>query len=70
MLRAARIVCSHGNRVDLKPATSFDRCYEKALGDAVHSVHLPQLSIAYLETHTVRDAATYGIEIPVRLAAE
>lgn len=68
--RAALIACTHGNRVDLKSVTSFDGCYEKALGDAVHSAHQPQLSIVYLATHTARDAAIYGIEIPVRLAAE
>jgi UrcA family protein len=67
---AARIACTHGNRVGLKPPTSYDGCYEKALGDAVHSAHQPQLSIVYLATHTVRDAAKYGIEVPVRLAAE
>jgi UrcA family protein len=68
--KAADIVCTHGNRVGLEPVTSFDGCYEKALGDAVHSAHQPRLSIVYLETHTVRDAWTYGIEVPVRLAVE
>jgi UrcA family protein len=68
--RAARIVCTHGNRVGLESPSSFNDCYEKALGDAVHSAHQPQLSIVYRATHTVRDAATYGIEVPVSLAAE
>jgi len=68
--KAARIACTHGMRVDLEPATSFLGCYETALGNAVHSAHQPQLSIVYLATHTVRDAATYGIEVPVRLAGE
>jgi UrcA family protein len=68
--RAARIACTHGRRVDLQPVASFSDCYEKALGDAVHSLHQPQLNIVYLATHTVRDAATYDIEVPVRLAAE
>jgi UrcA family protein len=65
---AARIVCTHGMRVDLQPVDSFSDCYEKALGSAVHSIHQPQLNIVYLATHTVRDAATYDIEVPVRLA--
>ena len=67
---AALIVCTHGNRVDLDPPASFHGCYEKALGDAVRSAHQPQLSMVYLAAHTRRDAAAYGIEVPVRLAAE
>jgi UrcA family protein len=67
---AAWIACTHGMRVDLQPVASFSDCYGKALGDAVHSVHQPQLNIVYLATHTVRDAATYDIEAPVRVAAE
>jgi UrcA family protein len=68
--QAARIACTHGMRVDLAPVAGFSDCYEKALGNAVRSVHQPQLNIVYLATHTVRDAATYDIEVPVRLAAE
>jgi UrcA family protein len=66
---AAWVACTNGMRVDLEPVASFSDCYEKALGNAVHSVHQPQLNIVYLATHTVRDAATYDIEIPVQLAA-
>jgi UrcA family protein len=68
--RAARTACGDGDRVGLEPPTSFAGCYEKALGGGVRSAHRPQLSIIYLATHTVRDAATYGIEVPVRLATE
>ena len=68
--KAASIACTHGMRIDLEPATSFSGCYEKALGDTVRSARQPQLSIVYLETHTVRDAAKYGIEIPVLMAAK
>jgi UrcA family protein len=68
--RAARTACGDGDRVGLEPPTSFESCYEQALGDAVRSAHRPQLSIIYLTTHTVRDAATFGIEVPVRLATE
>lgn len=67
---AAQIVCTHGMRVDLEPATSFSGCYEKALGEAVRSTHRPQLSVVYLSGHTPLDAAKYGIEVPVQLAAE
>ena len=68
---AARTACDNGNRVDLlQPLPNFAGCYEKALGNAVRSVDRPQLNAVYLETHTLRDAATYGIEVPVRMAAE
>lgn len=68
--RAARTACTNGNRVDLAPPASFIGCYEKALGAAVGSAHRLQISIVYLETHTPRDAATYSIGVPVRMAAE
>ena len=68
--KAADIACTHGMRVDLEPVASLHGCYEKALGEAVRSAHQPQLSIVYLSMHTPRDAARYGIEVPVRMAAE
>jgi len=67
---AAHTACGNGNRVGLQPPSSFVGCYEKALGDAVRSVNRPQLNIAYLATHTTRDAETYGIEIPARMAGK
>jgi UrcA family protein len=68
--RAARTACTSGNRVDLAPPTSYVGCYERALGAAVGSAHQLQISIVYLESHTPRDAATYSIDVPVRVAAE
>jgi UrcA family protein len=68
--KAVRIVCTHGMRVDLEPATSFSGCYEKVLGQAVRSAHRPQLNVVYLSTHTPLHAAKFGIEVPVQLAAE
>ena len=68
--KAADIACTHGMRVDLEPVASLHGCYEKALGEAVRSAHQPQLSFVYLAMHTPRDAARYGIEVPVRMAAE
>ena len=68
--KAAGIACTHGMRVDLQPPTSVADCYEKALGDAVRSAHQSQLTIVYLATHTPRDAATYGIEVPVLFATK
>lgn len=67
---AADVACTHGNRVDLKPSSDPVRCYEKALGEAIRSANLPLLTQVYLGTHTLRQAAAYGIEVPARLAAE
>jgi UrcA family protein len=67
---AARAACGDGNRVGLQSPSSFVDCYEKALGDAVRSVNRPQLNIVYLATHTSREAATYGIDVPARIAAK
>jgi UrcA family protein len=65
---AAWVVCTHGNRVDLEPAD--DRCYEKALGNAIRSVKAPLLTRIYLETHTLRQAAALGVEAPAQVAAK
>jgi len=67
---AARVVCTHGMRVDLKPVTDENACYEKALGDAIRSVKLPLLTEVYLATHTLQQAVARGIEVPVQLAAK
>ena len=67
---AADIACTHGNRVDLKPSDDPAGCSEKALGEAIRSVNLPLLTHVYLETHTLRQAAMYGIEAPAQLAAK
>jgi UrcA family protein len=67
---AAWIVCTHGNRVDLAPAPDPDACYEKALGEAVRSAKVPLLTQAYLESHSTRVAAAYGIEMPVQVATK
>jgi len=68
--RAARIVCTDGMRVGLKPVTDEDACYEKALVDAIRSVHLPLLTQVYLETHTLRQAAVNGIDVPLMIATK
>jgi UrcA family protein len=67
---AAQVVCTHGMRVDLKPVTNENACYEKALGDAIRSVNLPLLTQVYLATHTIQQAAARGIEVPVQVAAK
>jgi len=68
--QAARVACTHGYQVGLEPPANFTGCYEKALGEAVHSVHRAEVSTVHLATHTPRDAAQYGIEVPVRTAPE
>src|ERR1700688_2051440 len=62
--KPARVVCGHGNRVDLRPLIDFADCQEKAVGDAVRSVNRPQLTVVYLGTHTLLDAAARGIDVP------
>lgn len=67
---AADVACTHGNRVDLQPPGDPVACYEKALGEAIRSANLPLLTQVYLGTHTLRQAAVYGIEAPAQLAAK
>jgi UrcA family protein len=68
--RAAWIVCTHGRRIDLQPSPDREGCYEKALGDAVRSANVLLLTEIYLETHTLREAAARGIDVPVQVAAK
>jgi len=67
---AARIVCGSGDRVGLEPVTDYRSCFEKALGNAIRSVNRPQLTMAYLRTHTLRDAAAQSIDVPTLVAAK
>ena len=69
---AARVACTHGNRVGLElyaDYADFAQCFEKALGNAVRSANLKPLTQAYLATHTRREATALGIEVPVQVAA-
>jgi UrcA family protein len=68
--RAARVVCTHGNRVGLEADPLPEICFEKALADAIRSAKVPLLTQIYLETHTLRQAAALGIEVPAQLAAK
>jgi len=68
--KAARIVCTHGNRVDLQVSPDPEACYENALGEAVRSANASLLTQVYLETHTLREAAAQGIDVPVQVAAK
>jgi UrcA family protein len=68
--KAAHIVCGPSNRVGLRSVDNIGACYEKALGDAVRSANLPQLTMVYLHTHSPEVAAARGIGIPVLVAAK
>ena len=66
---AARVVCTHGNQVGLAPSPDPEGCYKQALGDAIRSANVPLLTRVYLETHTLREAAARGIDVPAQVAA-
>jgi UrcA family protein len=67
---AAWIVCTRGTRVDLKPSDNVKGCYEKALAGAVRSVAAPMVTQIYLGTHTMKQAAAYGIQLPAQFAVK
>jgi UrcA family protein len=67
---AATIVCGRANRVGLRGVDNFSGCVETAIGGAVRSANLPQLTMIYLQTHSMQDAANRGIEVPVLVAAK
>ncbi len=57
-------------RVDLKPVADPKGCYEKALGSAVRSANLMLITRVYLQSHTLQQAAAFGIDVPMEVAAE
>ena len=65
---AAYLVCGSGKRVGLQPVDDVSGCCEKAVGDAVRSANLPQLTLVYLKTHTLQEAEAH--RIPVIVAAK
>jgi UrcA family protein len=67
---AAWIVCTRGTRVGLLPAENQFKCYQSALGDAVHASNKPLVTQIYLATHTLQEAAAHGIDVPARVAAK
>ena len=67
---AARVVCTHGMRVDLAPTPDPGACYQKALGDAVRTANTKLLTQIYLATHTLEQAAAFGIDLPVQIASK
>jgi UrcA family protein len=67
---AATVACTHGNRVDLEPLANPQECFEKALAAAIRTTKSPGLTQIYLGTHTLREAAARGIEVPSQIAAK
>jgi len=67
---AAWIVCTRGTRVGLLPADNQFKCYQNALGEAVHASNKPLVTQIYLATHTFEEAAAHGIDIPAQVAAK
>jgi UrcA family protein len=66
---AAWIACRGANRVGLAPSPNPEACSQKALGDAIQSANIRQLTQIYLETHTLQEASARGIDIPLQVAA-
>lgn len=66
---AAIEVCGRGMRVGLQAVDNFPACIETALGEAVRSANLPQLTLEYLRTHTLQQALNYRIDVPVLTVA-
>lgn len=67
---AARVACTDGNRVGLAPSPDPEGCREKALADAIRAANLTLLTRVYLASHTLRQAAAHGIDVPVPVAAK
>jgi UrcA family protein len=65
---AANDVCTRSARVDVLSPDNSPACFEKALGKAVRQANSPLVTQAYLFNHTLRDAATWGIEVPSEVA--
>jgi UrcA family protein len=67
---AARVVCTDGDQVGLEPSPEPERCYEKALADAIRAANLRLVTQLYLESHTLGEAAAHGIDVPIPVAAK
>jgi UrcA family protein len=67
---AAQTVCGNSLRVAARPLTDFASCFQHALGDAIRSANKPQLTMVYMNTHTLQDAANRGISVPILMAMD
>jgi UrcA family protein len=68
--RAAEVVCTERNRVDLVRIDDYKTCYRKAVSNVIRSLKRPLLTWIYLETHTLKEAEAAGIDLPQQLAAK
>jgi UrcA family protein len=66
---AAWVACTGANRVGLAPSSNPKACSENALGEAIQSANIRQLTQVYLEEHTLREASAHGMGIPLHVAA-
>lgn len=69
MADAAWIACTRANRVGLAPSADEQACTEESLAAAIRSVHMPLVTLAYLEKHSLGQATAHGIEVPVQASA-
>ena len=67
---AAWTVCTRADRVGLVPVENKFKCYQRALGEAVHASNKPLVTRIYLATHTLQEAAAHGIDVPAQVAAK
>ena len=68
--QAARLACSDHYQLALVAVDNVAECYERALGSAIRSANQLELTMVYLTTHSPREAATHGIEVPAWVAAK
>lgn len=67
---AAWVACTRANRVNLAPVDNLQDCLAAALGGAIRSARAPMLTQIYLQTHSLPEAARYGIDVPAQLASK
>lgn len=67
---AARVVCTHGNRVDLVPLNDIHGCFERTIGNAVRLANKPELTAVYLQTHSSQAAMASRIDVPLQVAVK
>jgi UrcA family protein len=60
---AAGALCD-SRRPDVRSFVPEKGCAERVLAGALRSINRPGLTMIYLETHTLREAADRGIEAP------
>ena len=67
---AAWVACTSGNRVGLAPSPNPAGCRDKALADAIRSANSAPLTQIYLASHSLREAAAHGIDVPAQMASK